>query len=36
MDWFDIDGVGKLVTYSKLEYAPIGFEKRSALLYRSC
>ncbi len=26
MDWFDIDGVGKLVTYSKLEYAPIGFE----------
>ena len=26
MDWFDVDGTGKLVTYSKLEYAPIGFE----------
>ena len=26
MDWFDVDGAGKLVTYSKLEYAPIGFE----------
>ena len=26
MEWFDLDGTGKLVTYSKLEYAPIGFE----------
>ncbi|MBN2419966.1 MAG: Zn-ribbon domain-containing OB-fold protein [Deltaproteobacteria bacterium] len=26
MEWFDVDGTGKLVTYSKLEYAPIGFE----------
>ncbi len=26
MDWFDISGKGRLVTYSKLEYAPIGFE----------
>ena len=26
MDWFEVDGKGKLVTYSKLEYAPIGFE----------
>ena len=25
MDWFDVSGTGKLVTYSKLEYAPIGF-----------
>ena len=25
MDWFEISGTGKLVTYSKLEYAPVGF-----------
>ena len=26
MEWFDIAGSGKLVTYSKLEFAPVGFE----------
>ena len=26
MQWFDVDGTGKLITYSKLEYAPTGFE----------
>ena len=26
MEWFDVSGTGKLVTYSRLEYAPIGFE----------
>jgi uncharacterized OB-fold protein len=26
MEWFEVSGSGKLVTYSKLEYAPIGFE----------
>jgi hypothetical protein len=26
MEWFDISGTGKLVTYSKLEYAPVGFD----------
>jgi uncharacterized OB-fold protein len=26
MGWFDVDGTGKLITYSKLEYAPVGFE----------
>jgi uncharacterized protein len=25
MEWFDVTGTGKLVTYSKLEYAPVGF-----------
>ncbi|QTA89501.1 Zn-ribbon domain-containing OB-fold protein [Desulfonema magnum] len=25
MEWFEISGTGKLLTYSKLEYAPIGF-----------
>jgi uncharacterized protein len=25
MEWVEISGTGKLVTYSKLEYAPIGF-----------
>jgi uncharacterized OB-fold protein len=25
MAWFEVTGVGKLLTYSKLEYAPIGF-----------
>ena len=27
MEWFEVDGTGKLVTYSKLEYAPIGFQE---------
>ena len=27
MDWFEISGKGKLVTYSRLEYGPVGFEK---------
>ena len=26
MEWFDVSGSGKLITYSKLEYAPVGFE----------
>ena len=26
MEWFDVAGKGKLVTFSKLEYAPVGFE----------
>ena len=26
MEWFEIEGTGKLITYSKLKYAPIGFE----------
>ena len=26
MEWFDVSGTGNLVTYSKLEYAPVGFE----------
>lgn len=26
MEWFDVTGTGKLLTYSKLEYAPVGFE----------
>jgi uncharacterized protein len=26
MEWFDVEGKGKLVTFSKLEYAPVGFE----------
>jgi uncharacterized OB-fold protein len=26
MEWFDISGTGKLVSYSKLEYAPVGFD----------
>lgn len=26
MEWFDVSGTGKLLTYSKLEYAPIGFD----------
>ena len=25
MDWVEVSGKGKLVTYSKLEFAPIGF-----------
>ncbi|MBW2029795.1 MAG: Zn-ribbon domain-containing OB-fold protein [Deltaproteobacteria bacterium] len=27
MEWFEVSGTGKLVTYSKLQYAPVGFEK---------
>jgi len=27
MDWFEIDGTGRLVTYSRLEFAPIGFQE---------
>jgi uncharacterized OB-fold protein len=27
MEWFEITGTGKLVTYSKLEFAPIGFQE---------
>jgi uncharacterized OB-fold protein len=26
MEWFEVEGVGKLITYSKLKYAPVGFE----------
>jgi uncharacterized OB-fold protein len=26
MEWFEITGTGKLVTFSKLQYAPSGFE----------
>jgi uncharacterized OB-fold protein len=26
MEWFEVSGKGKLVSYSKLKYAPIGFE----------
>jgi uncharacterized OB-fold protein len=26
LEWFEVEGVGKLVTYSKLKYAPVGFE----------
>ena len=25
--WFEITGTGKLLSYSKLEYGPVGFEK---------
>lgn len=27
MEWFEVSGTGKLITYSKLEYAPIGFQE---------
>jgi uncharacterized OB-fold protein len=27
MEWFEVSGKGKLVSYSKLEYAPVGFDK---------
>jgi uncharacterized OB-fold protein len=27
MDWFEVSDHGKLVTYSKLEFAPVGFEE---------
>lgn len=26
MDWFEIEGTGKLLTYSRLKFAPVGFE----------
>jgi uncharacterized OB-fold protein len=26
MEWFEVSGTGKLVTYSKLQYGPVGFE----------
>ncbi|MFC1866709.1 Zn-ribbon domain-containing OB-fold protein [Thermodesulfobacteriota bacterium] len=26
MEWFDMSGSGKLITYSRLQYAPVGFE----------
>ena len=27
MEWLEVSGKGKLVTFSKLEYAPVGFEE---------
>jgi uncharacterized OB-fold protein len=27
IEWFEITGEGKLITYSKLKYAPVGFEE---------
>jgi uncharacterized OB-fold protein len=27
MEWFEVKGKGKLISYSKLEYAPIGFQE---------
>jgi len=26
MEWFEVNGTGKLITYSTLQYAPVGFE----------
>lgn len=26
MEWFEVSGTGKLMTYSKLQYGPVGFE----------
>jgi uncharacterized OB-fold protein len=26
MEWFEVAGKGKLITYSKLQYGPVGFE----------
>ncbi len=26
MNWFEVDGTGKLLTYSKLSYGPLGFD----------
>jgi len=26
MEWFEVSGTGNLVTYSRLQFAPIGFE----------
>ncbi len=28
MEWFEVDGKGKLVTFSKLQYGPAGFESQ--------
>jgi uncharacterized OB-fold protein len=27
MEWFEVDGEGKLITFSKLEFAPVGFQE---------
>ena len=27
MEWFEVSGTGELVTFSKLQYAPVGFEQ---------
>jgi uncharacterized OB-fold protein len=27
IEWFEVSGTGKLVTYSKLQFAPVGFEE---------
>ncbi len=27
MEWFDVTGNGKLMAYSKLKYAPVGFDE---------
>ena len=27
IEWFDINGPGELLTYSRLQYAPVGFEE---------
>ena len=27
MEWFDVDGSGKLVTFSRLQFAPVGFQE---------
>lgn len=27
IEWFEVSGTGKLVTFSKLKYAPVGFEE---------
>jgi uncharacterized OB-fold protein len=27
MDWFDVEGSGRLVSFSRLNFAPMGFEK---------
>jgi len=27
VEWFEVSGKGKLMTYSKLKYAPVGFEE---------
>lgn len=26
VEWFEVSGTGKLITFSKLEFAPVGFE----------
>ncbi len=27
MEWFEVSGAGRLVTYSKLQFAPVGFQE---------